>query len=306
MRISAAICREEGAPLSIEPVDLDEPQPGEVLVRVVACGICHTDIGVQRMMPKPVVLGHEGSGIVERVGANVGKVRPGDAVVLTFGSCGHCPSCHEGEPAYCHNMRRYQFAGQRIDGSPTMRQNGSVVHGAFFQQSSFATFALATERNVVKVDRTAAPFELLGPLGCGVQTGAGAVMNTLGVRSGASLAVFGAGSVGLSAVMAARVVGATTIIAIDVNPARLDVARELGATHTIDARTEDPTARIKAITGDGANFSLETSAIEASFKAAIDCLTMRGVCGSSPCPSAARRSRSHRCRSFWAAGLWVC
>ena len=131
-------------------------------------------------------------------------------------------------------------------------------------------------------------------------------MNTLGVRSGASLAVFGAGSVGLSAVMAARVVGATTIIAIDVNPARLDVARELGATHTIDARTEDPTARIKAITGDGANFSLETSAIEASFKAAIDCLTMRGVCGSSPCPSAARRSRSHRCRSFWAAGLWVC
>jgi aryl-alcohol dehydrogenase len=279
MRISAAICRQEGAPLSIEPVDLDEPKPDEVLVRVIACGICHTDIGVQHMMPKPVVLGHEGSGVVERVGGNVAKVRAGDAVVMTFGSCGYCPSCHEGEPAYCHNMRRYQFAGKRIDGSPTLRQNGNVIHGAFFQQSSFATYALATERNVVKVDPAAAPLELLGPLGCGIQTGAGAVMNTLGVRSGARFAVFGAGSVGLSAVMAARVVGATTIIAVDVNPARLAVALDLGATHTIDARNEDATARIRAITGDGANFSLETSAVEASFSAAIDCLTMRGVCG---------------------------
>jgi len=257
---------------------VDDPRPNEVLVRVVACGVCHTDIGIQRLVPKPIVLGHEGSGIVERVGSAVTKVKVGDRVVLTFGSCGVCASCVEGEPAYCHDMRRLQFSGARADGSPTMRQGASPVHGAFFQQSAFATYALATERNVVPVGSDV-PLELLGPLGCGVQTGAGAVINALAVRTGASLAVFGVGSVGLSAVMAARIVGATTIIAVDVNPVRLETARSLGATHAIDARSGDVTARIQEITAGGANFSLEASGVETSFNAAVECLAIRGTCG---------------------------
>jgi aryl-alcohol dehydrogenase len=279
MEIQAAVLREPGGQFALETVTLDAPQSGEVLVKVLAAGVCHTDIGVQHIMPMPVVLGHEGSGVVEAIGAGVTKVAPGDRVVMTFGSCGRCPSCVEGVPSHCHDMRTQHFSGGRADGSPTMRQHGEKVNAAFFQQSSFATYALATERNVVKVTHDNIPLELLGPLGCGIQTGAGAVMNTIKARAGSSIAVMGAGSVGLSGVMAAHLIGCTTIIAVDINKGRLELARNLGATHILDASEGDVAERIRNLTGGGAHFVLETAGTVQSFTDAIACLTMRGVCG---------------------------
>ena len=273
--ITAAVLREPGAPFSLESVELDDPREDEVLVRIVAAGICHTDISAQSRIPTPAVLGHEGAGIVEAVGRAVTKVKKGDSVVLTFGFCGACPSCYEGAPHRCDDMAALQFGCRRSDGSPTMNIGGDVVHGAFFQQSSFATHALATERNTVPVSGDV-PLHELAPLGCGIQ--AGAVMNSLDVRAGESLAVFGVGSVGLSAVMAGVVVGALPIIAIDIHPQRLELARELGASHTIDAREGDVSARVRAITGRGVNHSLETSADEQAFNDAVTCLSMGGTC----------------------------
>ena len=279
MDIQAAILREPGGQFTIETATLDAPKTGEVLVKVVAAGVCHTDIGVQHMMPMPVVLGHEGSGIVEAVGPGVTKVAPGDPVVMTFGSCGRCPSCVEGAPSHCHDMRTLQFSGGRFDGSPTMSQQGEKVNAAFFQQSSFATHALATERNVVKVTQADVPLELLGPLGCGIQTGAGAVMNAVKARAGSCIAIMGAGSVGLSGVMAAHLIGCTTIIAVDINKDRLELARDVGATHILDASEGDTAARIRGLTNGGAHYALETAGTVQSFTDVIACLTMRGVCG---------------------------
>ena len=199
MRIRAAVVRESSHPFTIEEVDIDTPRADEVLVRNVATGICHTDIAV-RDHPRatPLVLGHEGAGIVVEVGERVTKVKPGDHVVLNFLSCGQCTSCVRGHPYYCHSLSSLNFGGTRPDGSSPLTQNGDIVFGSFFGQSSFATHSIAFERNVVKVSKDD-PLELLGPLGCGVQTGAGAVINALHPRAGSSIAVFGSGSVGLSA-----------------------------------------------------------------------------------------------------------
>jgi aryl-alcohol dehydrogenase len=198
---------------------------------------------------------------------------------LTFGSCGVCRACAEGEPAYCHDLQRLQFGGERADASASyVAGDGRLVHGAFFQQSSFATHALATERNAVKIPDEM-PLELAGIFGCGVQTGAGAVFNTLAVRPLSSIAVFGAGTVGLAAIMAARIAGCSEIIAVDVVAHRLDLARELGATRTIDAREGDSALLVKEFTRGGAMYSLETAGAVESFNAAIECLAFRGVCG---------------------------
>ena len=277
----AAVVREKGGPFIIEQLRLEEPRDDEVLVRIVATGMCHTDMVVRDQVypvPQPIVLGHEGAGVVERVGTHVSRVRPGDHVVLSFMSCGHCHLCVQGRPANCANFNAHNFSGSRADGSGTLRDDRGPVHGHFFGQSSFGTFAIANERNIVKV-RKEAPLELLGPLGCGIQTGAGAVMNALKIGPGASFAAFGAGAVGLSAVMAARAVGATTIIAVDVVPSRLDLAKEIGATHVVDARQQDAVTAIRAITGGGVQFSLETTAIPAVVRQAVDALGVRGTCG---------------------------
>jgi aryl-alcohol dehydrogenase len=195
-------------------------------------------------VPLPIVLGHEGAGIVEVVGSAVEKFAPGDHVALSFLHCGRCRPCLDGLRASCANFNDVNFAGQRADGSHALSSanGGDVLNDRFFAQSSFATFAIAHQNNTVKV-RDDAPLELLGPLGCGIQTGAGTVLRALRVGAGASFAVTGAGAVGLSAVMAARVAGATTIIAVDVVPTRLDLARELGATHTINGRRATPSPR---------------------------------------------------------------
>jgi aryl-alcohol dehydrogenase len=224
------------------------------------------------------VLGHEGAGIVEKVGPSVVKVKPGDHVVLSFMSCGACRQCIQGRPNNCENFNAHNFSGGRADGSRSLEDDSGLIHDHFFGQSSFSTFALANERNVVKVPKEA-PLELLGPLGCGIQTGAGAVMNALKVGHGASFAAFGSGAVGLAAIMAARAVGATTIIAVDVVPSRLALAKEIGATHAINAKERDAVAAVKEITGGGVQFSLETTGLSDVVRQAVDALGVRGTCG---------------------------
>ena len=265
----------------VETLELGEPRADEIVVRLVATGVCHTDIAMRDQafpVPQPIVLGHEGAGVVEAVGASVTRVVPGDHVVMSYDSCGRCPSCLDGAATYCYAFFEHNFAGARGDGTTALARDGEPVHSHFFGQSSFATHAICRERNVVKVAADV-PLELLGPLACGVQTGAGAVMNALRVRPGQRFAVFGAGSVGLSAVMAARVVGATTIVAVDISPERLALARELGATHTIDARTGDPAAAILAATGAGVDCALETTALARVIRQAVESLAPRGTCG---------------------------
>jgi len=235
--IMAAVCHGAGRPLSLESLEIDEPRDDEVLVRIVASGICHTDIDwCETQDSGASVLGHEGAGIVEEAGHSVRGIEPGDHVVLSYQSCGRCPACRQSRPANCDEFWRLNFGFERLDGSSAYA--GADVSGHFFGQSSFATYVLATERNMVKVDK-ALPLKQLAPLGCGLLTGAGTVMNSLAVKGGQSIIILGVGSVGLAAVMAARLVGAHPIIAVDVHPKRLALARELGATHAIDSRNAE-------------------------------------------------------------------
>lgn len=281
--IQAAVVRTQGGAFAIEPLRLEEPGPGEVLVRVAGVGVCHTDLVVRDQhfpTPLPAVLGHEGSGVVERVGPGVTKVAPGDHVVLSYASCGQCANCQRGQLGYCPDLYGRNFAGTRPDGSqPCQDCSGNSVSSYFFAQSSFADFALTTERNTVKIPKEV-PVELMGPLGCGIQTGAGAVINALKPSAGSSIAIFGAGSVGLAAVMAARVSGCATIIVVDLNDDRLTLARELGATDAINAETGDPVGAIQALTGgEGVQYSLECTGLPKVVRQAVDSLRLTGVCG---------------------------
>lgn len=281
MQITAAVLRSRSGPFGLETIELEAPRAGEVLVRVVATGVCHTDMVMRDQdlpTPQPVVLGHEGAGVVERVGDGVTKVAPGDHVVMTFNFCGHCPSCDDHAPTYCHEFFPRNFMGARPDGSSGLSKGGETIHANIFGQSSFATYALCHERNAVKVTKDA-PLEILGPLGCGVMTGAGAVMNALEVKAGRSLVVFGAGAVGLSAVLAAKASGAAPIVVVDINPARLALALDLGADHALDGRSEPVVERIQAITGFGADYTIDTTANLKVMRQAVDCLAPRGVCG---------------------------
>lgn len=282
MSIKAAVSRQAASPLQVEEALLHPPRANEVRVRVVASGVCHTDMVVRDQLfpsPMPIILGHEGSGVIDAVGADVTTVAVGDHVVMTYMSCGLCVPCETGHPAHCVQMHPLNFGGGRLDGSSAACSCGDQhpIHDHFFGQSSFSTYTIASERNVVKVPKHA-PLELLGPLGCGIQTGAGSVLNALKVSAGSSFVAFGAGAVGLAAVMAAKVAGATIIIAVDVTPSRLELALELGATHIINSREEDPVKRVREITGGGANFSLECSGRAEVLRQAIDALTILGTC----------------------------
>lgn len=291
MKTEAAVSR-DGQPFpQIETLDLEGPRPGEVLVRIVASGICHTDLGVHAgtggggLTPKPVVLGHEGAGIVEAIGEGVATLKPGDHVVMSGSSCGACPSCRNNLPSYCHDMMRRNFGGRRPDGSSAFSQNGETIFGQFFGQSSFARYSVAPERSCVKLADDV-PLEIAAPMGCGVITGTGAVIRSLKVGAGETIAIFGVGGVGLSAVMAARLVGASRIIAVDVNPERLKLAAELGATDVVDSSAGDATAAIREITHGGANYSFNTTGVPEVWTAALDCLTMMGVAGFVTAPRA--------------------
>jgi aryl-alcohol dehydrogenase len=281
MQITAAVVRERSTPFVIETLELDEPRADEVQVRIVASGMCHTDLHGRDGYygtPFPAVFGHEGVGVVERVGAQVREVAPGDHVIVSFPWCGTCPNCKAQVPAHCVNQWDLKMRGTRPDGSTLMRQGDKPVHSAFFQQSSFGTRAIANERFVVKV-RKDAPLDRLGPFGCGVQTGAGAVLNVMQPKPGDSFVVFGVGGVGLSGLMAAKLAGCDPIIAVDVHDSRLKLARELGATHTINhSGREDVVAEIRKLTGYGVRHSLETTAVPAVFREAVECLMPLGGC----------------------------
>ncbi|WP_245695577.1 NAD(P)-dependent alcohol dehydrogenase [Actinopolyspora saharensis] len=244
--------------------------------------MCHTDLIVrdQWYPPElPAVLGHEGSGVVEAVGSEIVGISPGDHVVVGFNSCGRCRNCRRGMPAYCEGFASYNFGGQRPDGSSPVRDgDGNDINANFFGQSSFAQYLLATERNVVKVSDDE-PLELLGPLGCGISTGAGGILNALDPEAGSSVTVFGAGAVGLSAVMASVVANATTIIAVDVEPSRLQLAQELGATHVLNGQEEDVSKRIMEITDSGSDYCVDTTAKPTVFRNAVESLSMGGTCG---------------------------
>lgn len=287
MRITAAVARAPKAPLTLEDVELDAPRADEVCVRVVATGICHTDPAMRDQVfpvPQPVVLGHEGSGVVVSVGSAVTEVRVGTPVVISYNSCGVCPSCRVGLTGFCHDFFGRNFASARPDGSSAMSRNGQTIHANFFGQSSFATYAIAHERNVVQVDGDL-PLDVLCPLGCGVQTGAGAVWNALRVTPGTTFAVFGTGPVGLSAVLAARVAGAARIVAIDPIAVRRELAEEFGATDLVDPRTDDAIAVMRRVGADGADFALDTTGLPAVIRQATDGLAPRGRCailGASP------------------------
>lgn len=281
MKTNAAIIFEPSGNFNLEQLELSEPNATEVVVRMVGSGICHTDLAARDQhfpVPLPSVFGHEGAGVVEAVGARVTKVKPGDHVTMSWMCCGTCPSCKAGNDPYCHNFLPLNFSGARPDGTTTLRQGDRVIHGNFFGQSAFAEYALADERNVVKVPKDL-PLEILGPLGCGVMTGAGAVMNTFRPKPGSSIAVFGMGTVGTSALLAAVVCGCTTIVAVDIHDERLEMARQLGATHSVNSSQTDPVAAILDITGGGPNFSLECVGNPAVFRQAVDILPILGVCG---------------------------
>lgn len=282
MRITAALTLEPSAPFQIVELELDEPRDDEVLVRIAGVGICHTDLVAQAggfPLRLPAVFGHEGSGVVERVGSAVRKVKPGDAVVLTFMSCGQCPACARSASAYCQSMGQLNFGGSRADGSTTLRRSGAPVSGSFFGQSSFASHALAHESNVVKL-LDGVPLQIAGPLGCGVQTGAGAVMRSMHCESGSSLAVLGGGSVGLSAVMGGVVQGCKTIVVVEPHASRRDLALSLGATHVIDPASAGEIApAMRAILPAGVDYVLDTSGHAAVLKAVPQMLAARGTFG---------------------------
>ncbi|MEU9065166.1 NAD(P)-dependent alcohol dehydrogenase [Streptomyces sp. NPDC048430] len=276
----AAVSRTAGSSYVLEDVTLEELRPDEVLVRIVGAGMCHTD-----MLPRnpalgmdlgPIILGHEGSGVVEQVGKRVAGVRPGDHVVISYASCGTCRNCLRAQPAYCQEFELRNVSGRYADGGTSARgSDGQPIANRWFGQSSFADHAVATERNVVVVDPEL-PLGLLGPLGCGLQTGAGAVLNEMRLSPGQSVAVFGAGAVGLAAVMAAKLAGASDIVVVDLHESRLDLAVSLGATRVVLGTKDNVVDEVKGA-GPGVDFSFETTAVTEVISAAVEVLDRPGT-----------------------------
>lgn len=278
MRARAALVRSAGGPFEFIDVELAQPRDDEILVRIVAAGICHTDIAVRNQdvtLPLPMVLGHEGAGVVVAVGARVRSLTPGDHVVLSGDACGRCRSCRHGLPSYCDEFIERNLTGWRIDGSSPMFLDGEPVRGRFVGQSSFASHAVVSEQSAIRIDKDL-PLELMGPLGCGLTTGVGTVVNALKPSPGASMVVFGVGTVGLAAVMGARLLGVAPIIAIDTRESRLTMALSLGATHALQAGS-DVVTQIRDITHGGADFSVECSGVPLAVRQAVDCLGRPGM-----------------------------
>jgi len=267
--------------LVIEDVELDDPREDEVVVRMVACGICHTDMVLRgaSLTARPVVLGHEGAGVVERVGAGGSDFRPGDRVALSYASCGRCPSCRRSAFAYCHQFIPLNFTGARADGTTSIRKGEQRIGSHIFGQSSFATHVVCNARNLVRLDDST-PLEMAAPFSCGFQAGAGAVLNSLAVRPQSSVLVLGAGAVGLAAVMAARhIAGAATAIAADINDSRLKIASSVGATHTLQVSDERFEEQLRAVMPDGADYIIDTTGRIPMVERSIELLAVQGTLG---------------------------
>lgn len=278
--ITAAVAREPNADLVIEELELDDLRANEVRVKLVATGVCHTDAIVRDQVyptPLPAVLGHEGAGVVEAVGSAVTGLEPGDHVLLAAAYCGYCDRCRAGQMAYCENLFAADFGGRRSDGSTALSKDGEVISSHFFGQSSFATYANVIEESVVKIDADV-PLEIVAPLGCGIQTGAGTVLNELKPEANSTLVVLGTGAVGSGAIMAGGVAACEKVIAVDIHDSRLELARELGATHTINTREVALTEEIMRITGGrGADYIVDTTARPELLRQAADSLGLRGT-----------------------------
>lgn len=264
----AAVVREPKKPLEVLPVQLAAPRPDEIQVRMAGAGVCHSAVLARDQaypVPLPLIPGDEGAGVVEAIGSAVTTLSVGDHVVLGFNSCGHCAPCRAGRPSSCRDFFRYNFGGYRPDGTSAVSLEGSPVAGSFFGQSSFASHAIVPARLAVKVPRDL-PLELLAPLGCGVMTGAGAVLNVLKPEGGGTFAVFGTGAVGFAGLLAAKAAGCTTIIATDIAPGRLALAEELGATHVLNSADTDVVASIRDITsGEGVDYALDAVGVSSVF-----------------------------------------
>jgi alcohol dehydrogenase len=286
MKIRAAVLNAMGTPtpyaktrpLTIEEIDLRPPGPGELLVRMGAAGLCHSDLSVingDRPRPTPMALGHEAAGVVEELGPGVSDLKKGDHVVLVFiPSCGHCAPCAEGRPALCEPGAAANTAGKLMSGeSRLFRKDGSMVHH-HMGCSAFADHAVVSRHSVVKVD-PGLPLEEAALFGCAVLTGVGAVVNTGQVRAGSSVAVVGLGGVGLASLLGAVASGARHVVAIDVSGDKLKLAKELGATHTFNATTADIVEQVKAATKGGVDYAVEMAGSTRAFETAYR-ITRRG------------------------------
>lgn len=277
MKIKAAVSHGVGEPLQLKEVELDEPGPEEVLIKIVATGICHTDAESMngRGAPFPAVLGHEGAGIVEKVGSGITHLKKGDHVVLSYAYCGQCSQCLTGHQNLCERTVELNFGGKSKEGKNHIHSNGDLL-STFFGQSSFATYSVANKNNVVKVAEDV-DLAILGPLGCGIQTGSGTVMNSLRPEPGTSIAIYGGGAVGLSAVMAAKIMGLKDIVVVDIHKNRLDLAKELGATHTLNSKGTDIVKEIKNITNGGVHYGVETTGATPVIIQSIQALRVSGT-----------------------------
>jgi alcohol dehydrogenase len=267
MKIRAAVLNAIGArapfaeskPLSIEEIDLDGPGHGEVLVKIAAAGLCHSDLSVingDRPRPLPMALGHEAAGVVEAVGEGVDDLKRGDHVVMVFvPSCGHCPPCAEGRPALCEPGAVANGAGTLLSGARRLSRHGVPINH-HLGCSAFAEYATVSRRSLVRIDDDL-PLDEAALFGCAVLTGVGAVVNTAQVRAGATTAVVGLGGVGLASVLGARAAGARHIIAVDLSDAKLELARSLGATHTFNASDPSCPEEIREATRGGVEYAFE-------------------------------------------------
>ncbi len=281
MEMKAAVTWGIGEAFQIEDVELAAPKDDEILVKIAACGVCHTDEAAQTNaipVPLPAVLGHEGCGVVQAVGKNVREFKPGDKVGMSFGFCGTCRNCRSGHQHARENFNAINFGGVMPDGTTRLSKNGKAI-SSFFGQSSFAQFAVVHSESAVKLPEDGFDLRLAAPLGCGIQTGAGAVLNRLRPEFGSSIAVFGCGTVGMSAIMAARIASCQKIIAVGGNAASLKLAMELGATHTVNRKeTGDIVAEIKRITGGGTDYSIDASGVPDFVKKALASCRFMGTC----------------------------
>ena len=254
----AAVLNSIPGRLDIENVDIGVPGPREVLVRTVAAGLCHSDLHFMEgtyPFPCPAVLGHESAGVVEAVGSMVHYVAPGDHVITCLSAfCGHCSQCTDGHLTLCEN-KATELVRQPGEPPRLSRADGELVN-QFLHLSSFAEYMLIHEQALVKIDQDM-PFDKAALIGCGVTTGLGAVFRTARVAPGETVAVIGCGGIGLSAIQGARIAGANKIIAIDTNPSKLELAQQLGATHIVNAASDDPVAAVKTLTGGGVHHSFE-------------------------------------------------
>ena len=279
----AAVATSANSDFSIQTVTIDGPRAGEVLVRIAGVGVCHTDLVMRDQwddLAKPAVLGHEGSGVIEVLGEGVEGFAIGDKVLLGFSSCGQCHNCAKDLPSYCVQFVPLNYSGFRLDDSSTAYSDGDQrISSHFFGQSSFATLAVVRAGNLVKVNDTKLPLEILGPLGCGFQTGAGAVMRAMDAQAGSTLIVFGGGPVGLAAVMAGAIRECARVILVEPVAARRDIALGIGATHTIDPAAGDLAAAIQAIAPEGTDFALDTTGNVAVIETGLATLGLRGTFG---------------------------